>query len=467
MIALLLNRISAALDLPVDQITAALCLLLAFPFAFLLHSAIFSLKPNHRLINYLAILPTYLFLYICFYVARTGNDEEKLVLFLWDMVSVHLPVLAVYYGLKHFAFLRKNPTLIFACLLAQLSYHHLSRQLQFYNQYTVNITGPLMMLVIKLSAFAYNVHDKKINLESVEIERFMAWCFMFAGFFTGPVIMYSDFEDFINHPLKMNGDNTSDTAKLLRGRKRRATFLILSASVLLVLGLLLQLHFPTHNLLSTVTSNTHSILHKFVFMHLSLLSWRIKYYVAWSLAEGALVIIGLGFIRKDNKIKWDRYQNVNFFAIESSCDFRTIIAEWNVSTNRWLHTYIYQRLGKSFKANLSTYLVSAFWHGFYPGYYITFLSGALYTALTRLLYKSVKWPLSHKYRQPLLYIPNYLLVDYFAAPFALQTFSDSWKFCRAWHFYGHIVLALSFILVKVLSLSSSKSKPVVSNKKQY
>lgn len=147
----------------------------------------------------------------------------------------------------------------------------------------------------------------------------------------------------------------------------------------------------------------------------------------------------------------NRYQNVNFFAIESTCDFRTIIGEWNVCTNRWLHTYIYQRLGRNFKANLSTYLVSAFWHGFYPGYYISFISGALYTALTKLIYKSFTWPLPQKYRRPLLYIPNYLLANYFAAPFALQTFSDSFKFCRALYFYGHIVLVLSFLIVNVHS----------------
>ena len=146
----------------------------------------------------------------------------------------------------------------------------------------------------------------------------------------------------------------------------------------------------------------------------------------------------------------NKYQNVNFLVIESTCDFRTIISEWNVSTNQWLNQYIYQRLGRTFKANLSTYLVSALWHGFYPGYYLTFIAGALYTSLTRLIYKSVTWPLKQKYRRPLLYIPNYLLVDYFAAPFALQTFEDSWKFCRAWGFYGHFCLLLGFVLVKVI-----------------
>jgi lysophospholipid acyltransferase len=147
----------------------------------------------------------------------------------------------------------------------------------------------------------------------------------------------------------------------------------------------------------------------------------------------------------------NRYQNVNFLAIETTCDFRTIIGEWNVSTNQWLNQYIYQRLGKTFYANLVTYLVSAFWHGFYPGYYMTFVTGALYTALTRLIYKSFVWPWKQKYRRVLLYCPNYLLVNYFAAPFALQTFQDSWKFCMAWKFYGHLIMFLAFALLILAS----------------
>ena len=318
MITAYLERLSSQLLLPVDQITAALCLLLAFPFAFLLNFAVFRRRPCHRLINWLAIAPTYLFLYICFYVARGGQEEEKLPNFIWDLLSIHLPVIFVYISTKYSKFLRNNPTVIFAVLLAQLSYHHISRQLHFFNQYTVNVTGPLMILIIKLSSFAYDVQSDKIKLETVSFEGFMAWCLLFAGFFTGPVVNFTDFQNFCHEPNKFfalkkdddhDDDNTANSHekgvddKMLKGRKRRATFLILSATLLLIFGLLLQPHFPTQQLLE-VSESRFSIFYKIVFMHLSLLGWRIKYYVAWSLAEGALVIIGLGFTLKDGKIKW-------------------------------------------------------------------------------------------------------------------------------------------------------------------
>ncbi len=33
----------------------------------------------------------------------------------------------------------------------------------------------------------------------------------------------------------------------------------------------------------------------------------------------------------------------------------------------------------------AVFVVSAFWHGFYPGYYVTFASGALFTQAARLV----------------------------------------------------------------------------------
>jgi hypothetical protein len=44
-----------------------------------------------------------------------------------------------------------------------------------------------------------------------------------------------------------------------------------------------------------------------------------------------------------------------------------------------------ERSASVFLATLATYVVSAFWHGFYPGYYLTFTTGALVTAAESIL----------------------------------------------------------------------------------
>jgi lysophospholipid acyltransferase len=53
---------------------------------------------------------------------------------------------------------------------------------------------------------------------------------------------------------------------------------------------------------------------------------------------------------------------------------------WNIFTGKWLKYYFYTRLlsaGWKRMANPITFLVSAFWHGFYPGYYMLFAFGPL------------------------------------------------------------------------------------------
>ena len=64
---------------------------------------------------------------------------------------------------------------------------------------------------------------------------------------------------------------------------------------------------------------------------------------------------------------------------------------WNMSIQTALRRYIYENLynpadytddkkkkSKQFQAQLATVVVSALWHGLYPGYYISFVHWILY-----------------------------------------------------------------------------------------
>jgi lysophospholipid acyltransferase len=46
--------------------------------------------------------------------------------------------------------------------------------------------------------------------------------------------------------------------------------------------------------------------------------------------------------------------------------------------------YVYWRLPSGPIATYGTYFVSAFWHGFYPGYYMFFIYAALLTETARV-----------------------------------------------------------------------------------
>ena len=123
-------------------------------------------------------------------------------------------------------------------------------------------------------------------------------------------------------------------------------------------------------------------------------STRMKYYGVWHLTEGACILSGMGYRGinpKTGKVEWSRLQNVNPWGIESAQNSRAYLENWNMNTNHWLRNCMYLRVtpkGKKpgFRASLATFVTSAFWHGFYPGYYLSFLMGAFLQTIAKSLF---------------------------------------------------------------------------------
>jgi lysophospholipid acyltransferase len=62
--------------------------------------------------------------------------------------------------------------------------------------------------------------------------------------------------------------------------------------------------------------------------------------------------------------------------VETNLDPKNRIASWNIGVAIWLRRTFYcrfeEKLGKTY-SSLFTFLLSAFWHGFYPSYYFAFV----------------------------------------------------------------------------------------------
>lgn len=118
---------------------------------------------------------------------------------------------------------------------------------------------------------------------------------------------------------------------------------------------------------------------------------RMKYYGVWYLTEGACILSGMGYRGvnpKTGQVDWNRLQNVNPWGIESAQNSRGYLENWNMNTNNWLRNYMYLRVtpkGKKpgFRASLATFVTSAFWHGFYPGYYLSFVLAAFLQTIAK------------------------------------------------------------------------------------
>jgi hypothetical protein len=79
---------------------------------------------------------------------------------------------------------------------------------------------------------------------------------------------------------------------------------------------------------------------------------------------------------------WEGVSNVSPVTVETRTSMKDVIVHWNCQVQAWLQNYIYirtpQKVGPVAKANkYATMTASAVWHGFFPGYYLSFATAPI------------------------------------------------------------------------------------------
>jgi len=208
--------------------------------------------------------------------------------------------------------------------------------------------------------------------------------------------------------------------------------------------------------------------YRLVYMWFALFFVRARYFFGWKVSEGGAILAGFGYEGrdKDGKDVWGgeyssvRQMDVLGFEFAESIPAGT--KAWNQATQSWLQRYVYFRTNESLYA---TYFVSAFWHGFYPGYYLFFLSVPLATHSYRVFFKNVRPHfVNSEGKESKVYTffmiaMTWLQLNYHATVFQAL----DWRFAtRAWaavHYCFHIFNAfVAFVVPILLPAPSKKAK---------
>eukprot|EP00850_Spirogloea_muscicola_P006294 SM000029S10589 [mRNA] locus=s29:853943:857410:- [translate_table: standard] len=132
------------------------------------------------------------------------------------------------------------------------------------------------------------------------------------------------------------------------------------------------------------------------YIWMTALTMRIMYYFIWSLAETGLLLSGLGFSgwsqSTPSEPEWKRADHVKPLKVELIPSAAKLPSYWNMKTAEWLRIYVYDRLNlwtgrPTFGTLLATQVVSAVWHGVYPGYYLFFVNCAVAQQASKAYYK--------------------------------------------------------------------------------
>ncbi|QFZ28994.1 putative lysophospholipid acyltransferase [Clavispora lusitaniae] len=461
-----ISQLSAASGIDEAQFKILLCTLLSFPF-----SAIFKRLPDTRY----SLKNFYVVGVSAFYIFGVLDIKYGL----WPLVFSATGC----YFITRYLRTDSMPWINFLFLMTHLSYSHIHAQ--FFNEYdptVIDITGAQMVLVMKLSAFGWNVHDGKQATQPSEYTKqraikkhpnvlpYMGYVFFYPSLLTGPAFDYVDYDKFIHSTLF---DDVPEEKRPGKKRKRRIprsgrqSFYKVCQGVFFAL---LYLQLPKYVNLDYVFSDGfvshHSFLFRIFYLWILGIGHRLKYYTIWLIAEGACILCGIGYNGYDastKKFKWNRVQNIAPFTFESGQNVHVCLEAWNMNTNKWLKHYVYTRIARrgakpGFKSTLFTFATSAFWHGTRPGYYLTFVMGAFLQTLGKIYRRNLrpifleadgKTPKKSKIVYDFVsWIVTQLAFGFVCQPFVILDLNKSLYCWSTVYFYIPIATAVTLFLFK-------------------
>ncbi|XP_059166202.1 lysophospholipid acyltransferase 2-like isoform X2 [Physella acuta] len=382
---------------------------------------------------------------------------------IWHLMAQSLVsyVFLAYGGKKH------SHTFVFLFSMLYLSICHIYRQVYDYGGYTLDITGPLMIQTQKLTSLAFALHDGRFKDQAVlsndqkeqavkklpNLLQFLSYMFYFHGIMVGPLTFYNDYLAFIDgssfsKPVNSNECGTlkhpaTDLNKLVLKK------LIITTACGMGMIILPSICFPPE-IINTPEYYNMTFLSRMLYVLGVMTIAKHKYYFAWKLADAVNNAAGFGFSAYDSlgNPKWDLTDNVDIRGVELSTSLKINIESWNKKTTIWLRRVVYDRA--PFANTLAVFACSAFWHGFYPGYYVTFGTGALMTVAARQVRRHIRpWfqqSQTHIFvYEAITFIATRLANCYICFPFLVLEFYACFNMYRSLYFYYHIATSLSFL----------------------
>lgn len=440
--------------LPIEQVQFIFCMLLNFPLGAVYRTLLHPKKVSPQLRLFVSLIWGLMIGWLCF-----GSEVLRLVV-----------VSTLCYGLTWSVNPKEVHKVVFVVSFVCLSAAQLYRMFVEYGINRFDYSGRLMVITQKVTYVAYSLHDglgrKKDELTEEQkeqrIERvpsfleYFGYIFHHSMLLAGPVCSFKDYMDFIEgrdiaRAIEKGHKEPSPTKAALQ----KFAFSLLCVA-LFSLGSKI---FPFELNADPYFIANSSFLWRMAVSYFIMFIARLKYYFAWIIADAGNNACGLGFNGYDEKGKelWNGVTNVNAIELETTTNFRAMVQNWNMTTNLWLRRTVYDRVSHllPYQRTLLVFSVSTLWHGFYPGYYLTFAVAVLLVVATR----KVRSAYGHHFRStsPVInaffeflkwIVSTVVFASYCFTPFLLLRLDLSLTFYRSTYFVGHILLIGAIIFIR-------------------
>ncbi|KAG5271184.1 hypothetical protein AALO_G00176860 [Alosa alosa] len=351
-----------------------------------------------------------------------------------------------------------------------------------YGILSTDFSGPLMIVTQKITILAFQVHDGTCKEDTLTAEQkeqavlskpsllqYLSYNLNFFSVLVGPCSNYKDYVAFIEgrhaqHRLRRPG---AQGVSVQNGWDKVAEpspvgavvhKLLVCAGCLLVFFTITKA-FPIAYNIDPVFISEAPFLTRLSYAFVSIQAARPKFYFAWTLADAVHNAAGYGIkgLNENGEVSWDLISNIHIWEIEATTSFKNFIDNWNIQTGIWLKCVCYDRASR-YRTAL-TFVLSALWHGVYPGYYFTFLTAIPITMAARAMRKNVRHHFLSSSTLKLSYdvvtwAATQLTICYTVMPFLLLAVEPTMQYYRSMYFHVHIISVLL-----ALSLPSKPRAP--------
>ena len=248
-----------------------------------------------------------------------------------------------------------------------------------YEGNTNNVMLLLMMTVPKQIYFNWHVYNmrKENKTDIPSIFDYFCYVLNFIGTLVTPLYSYQEFDNFIRQAFPEHKPNTSKIIQKLMWAVGSIIVIFLS-----------NIYFD-YKLVDTPMFREMSLMHQIIHISIHGILIRTKYCCIWHLSEIPAIVCNVRSLDLDNR-SYVRSISVKGVEFYNSPKYR--IERWNISVAEWLKNCFYLPFVNylkmdTHKASMLTFIVSAFWHGFYPTYYIVFFAFNIVSTTEKLMFK--------------------------------------------------------------------------------
>jgi len=241
------------------------------------------------------------------------------------------------------------------------------------DEWRSDISGLIMFSSIRLWTTIFNIFDGRRKVERPQwkyaaLEKvpslfdFYVYLYNFIGLFSGPVVPLKAF-------LKVLEVNPKDDKENKSIKKDS----LLCLGKCLFFGVcygVCMMYFPNQKIISEPFQSYNYFIRFFYSVFFSF-EHTTRYIFAWLGAEAGFIYMGCKLVEDFDTENFRSFRPKEYFSVRTVGD---LTLEWNRSVHVFLKEYLHVRVisigWHPLIAKLLTFLFSAYWHGFYPGYYI-------------------------------------------------------------------------------------------------